>query len=130
MAKGKKTGGRDFKPGDPRAGRAPLPPELKDAKRLTKGMFEAMANRFLWMTPGELQAAHDDPKTPAIERLIISILAAGEADGDQARAEWFLNRLLGKVTDKVEVSQPKPFVIQRSDGSETLLGAAPPKDEE
>jgi hypothetical protein len=128
---GKKSGGRDFKPGNPGGpGKPPLPPELKEAKRLTKTAFEAMANRFLWMTTAELAAHHDDPATPAIERLIISILAAGETEGDQARAEWFLNRLLGKVTDKVEVSQPKPFVIQRSDGSETLLGAAPPKDEE
>lgn len=129
--KAKPKRGRPFQPGNPGGpGKPPLPPELKEAKRLTKTAFEAMANRYLWMTAAELDAAQRDPAMPAVERLVVSILAAGTVEGDQARAEWFLNRLLGKVTDKVAVSLPTPFVIERRDGSSLALGSAPPKDDE
>lgn len=131
MAAGKKTGGRNFKPGNAGGpGKPPLPPELKEAKRLTKTEFERLANRFLWATAQELIAFEADASLTSVERLIVSILASGISDGDHARAEWFLNRLLGKVTDKVEVRTPTPFVIQRASGEQLVLGSAPPSDEE
>jgi hypothetical protein len=123
--------GRPFAPGNPGGpGKPPTPPELKEAKRLTKTEFERLANRFLWATQAELAAYHADPSLTSVERLIISILMAGTDEGDQARAEWFLNRLLGKVTDKVEVRTPTPFVVVRRDGTALELGSAPPKDED
>jgi len=131
VTKRKKTGGRDFvvgKPGGP--GRPPDPPALKEAKRLGKIEFEGLATKYLRMSRADLLAKADDETLSGLDSLIVSILLAGVLDGDQARAEWFLNRLLGKVTDKVEVSQPKPFVIVRSDGSALELGAAPVKEDE
>jgi hypothetical protein len=129
--KGNNFRGNDFKPGNPGGpGRPPLPPELKAAKRLTKTEFERIANQYLFATDAELEKAEQNSETPAIERLVISILRRGNKDGDHARAEWLLQRLLGKVTDKVEVSQPKPFVIERSDGSQLVLGAKVEKEDE
>lgn len=131
MAKGRKTGGRDFVPGKPGGpGRPPLPPEVKEARRLTKTEFERIANRYLWTTEAGLEASAMDPETPAMERLIISILLTAIKAGDHAKAEWLAMRLLGKVQDKVEVSQPKPFVINRLDGSQMVLGAKLEKEDE
>jgi hypothetical protein len=82
------------------------------------------------MTAAELVAVMADPALTAVERLIVSILLKGTDEGDQSRAEWFLNRLLGKVKDQLEVSQPKPFVVQKASGEQLVLGAAPPKEED
>lgn len=129
MAKGRKTGGKDFVPGDPRAGRPPLPPELRAVRRLTKTEFERLANKYLWASAGELSLALASPETPAFERLLVSIMLTGIEAGDHAKAEWLATRLLGKVKDELEVSTPKPFIIERLDGGQTVLGAKVEEDE-
>ncbi len=124
MAKGKKTGGRDFAHGNPGGpGQPPLPPELKATRRLTKGNFELIANKYVWSSEAELEAALKDEATAAIEKLLVTIMLAGIKNGDQGRAEFFLQRLVGKVVDKVEVTLPKPFIVQRLDGSTIEMGA-------
>lgn len=99
-----------------------MPPELKAAKRLTKTEFERIANKHVWATEAGLLAAEKDPETPAIERVLISILLTAIKTGDHSKAEWIAMRLLGKVQDKLEVSQPKPFIVERLDGSQMVLG--------
>jgi hypothetical protein len=123
MAKGKKTGGNDFVVGDPRAGRHPTPPDLKAARRLSKTEFERIANRFIWLSDAELVSASKDPGLSQIERMIHAIIEKAVNQGDHMRLEWFLQRLLGKVQDKVEVSQPKPFVVTKRSGEQVLLGS-------
>jgi hypothetical protein len=131
VAKGAKHGGRDFKPGNPGGpGRPPLPPELKDVRRLTKTEFERIVNRFLWLSDAEFEKALRDPALSKMERVIANIVAKAAEHGDHTRAEWLAMRLLGKVQDKVEVSQPKPFVVNRLDGGQLVLGSkAEEKDE-
>lgn len=120
---GRKTGGRDFVKGDPRCGRLPLPPEVKAARRLNKTEFERITNRYVWSTEAELLDAKANPETPAIERVLISILLEAIEKGDHSKAEWIAQRLIGKVKDEVEVSTPKPFIVERLDGSQMVLGA-------
>lgn len=110
-------------PGDPRAGRPPLPKELKEAKRLTKTEFETIVNRYLWLSHEELEAAAENKSLPAVDRYLATVIKIGSASGDPGRMEFLLQRLLGKVTDKVEVSQPKPFIIEKLDGSSVHCGA-------
>lgn len=131
MAIGKKSGGKSFAPGHPGGpGRPPDPPALREAKRLGKLEFEGLATKYLRMSRDDLDRALANKQLSGIEGLIVSILVQGVDAGDQARAEWFLNRLLGKVTDKVEVKTPAPFVIARASGESLVLGSAPPKDED
>lgn len=124
MTKGRKTGGKDFEPGNPGGpGQPPIPPELKAARRLNKVEFETMANRYIWSTAAELAAALANPETPALERVLVQILTEAAIHGDQAKAEFFLNRLIGKVKDEVEVSIVKPFIIRRLNGEEIEMGS-------
>lgn len=123
MAIGKKTGGNDFKPGKPGGpGRPPIPDDLKAAKRLTKTEFERILNRHLWSTDDELAASMKDPSLPAVEKLLVSILSAGVSQGDQGRAEWLIQRLLGKVSDRIELNERPSLVITRPDGTQVTLG--------
>jgi hypothetical protein len=87
-------------------------------------------NQHLWSSQPELEAAMQDPNLPGIERLLVSILLAGQVNGDPSRAEFFLQRLLGKVKDQVEVSTPKPFVVKRRNGEQIEAGVEPAKEEE
>jgi hypothetical protein len=48
-------------------------------------------------------------------------LVASSAKGDLDALEFLLNRLVGKVKDKMEVTGPKPVVIRRRNGDEVEL---------
>lgn len=108
MARGKKTGGRDFKPGAaPKSpGRPPSPPELKAARRLTKTAFEEICNRFIHMTKVELREAKREPERTLLEHIVIAVLEKAEDWGDTGKLNFVLARLIGNVPDKLEVSDP------------------------
>jgi hypothetical protein len=132
MAKGKKTGGRDWKPGEipnPK-GRPPLPKELKEGRRLNKTEFELIMNKYGWCSLGELEQLVGDKSLPAFEAWIVAIMARGIKTGDWGGNEWIAQRLIGKVKEQVEVTTVKPFVVRHLDGSQTVLGATVDKGDE
>ncbi len=130
MAIGKKTGGRDFQPGEVAnpSGRTPLPPALKESKRLNKTTLEEIINKYLWDSEAAARAA-EDAKTPPVERWLVAIIAKGLATGDWSGFEWIAQRLVGKVKEQIEHTQPVPFVVKHLDGSRTELGAKVDKKE-
>lgn len=104
MAKGKKTGGRDFLPGqsgNPN-GQPKVPQEIKDARQLTKLELERLLNKYMVMTKDEVQEALKNPATPALELMIGSIVAKAVSGGDDKRLNFLLERMIGKVKEKVE----------------------------
>lgn len=103
MAKGKKTGGRDFVPGksgNPK-GLPPIPADVKEARKLNQIEFERIVNKFLYMTREEVSKYAQAPGTPTLELLIASILSKAVTQGDQSRLNFVLDRLIGKVADRV-----------------------------
>lgn len=103
MAKGRKTGGKDVKPGErlnPH-GRPPDPPELKQIKKLTKGDLALLLNKVLSAKPEEL----NDFNGTVLEKWLASIVFHGIKSGDFSRLHPFIDRLLGKVPDKLELSE-------------------------
>lgn len=114
MAKGRKTGGRNFVKGvvtNP-TGPKPLPTDIKESRKLTQVEFERLVNKYLYGDKNELQKATADPKTPLIELMIGSILHKGIIQGDERRLEFLLSRLIGKVVQPIEHSGPEaPKVV-------------------
>lgn len=120
-----------FKPGvsgNP-SGRPSLPEDLKSVKLLTPLELRARIMRFLNMEAAEIAQASADPRTNMLDRMIGSIVVKATEGGDQQRLDFILNRLVGKVQDKVEVTMPKPFVVTRASGEQVVMGAEK-KDEE
>ena len=77
---------------------------LKERK-LTRLGLELIIQKYLHSTADELKAILKEPgQTTVIELMVISIMARGMSGGDTQRAEFILNRLIGKVPDKVEVN--------------------------
>lgn len=127
MAKGFKTGGRNFKPGqsgNPKGGPG-LPGDLRQAKKLNRIEMERLLNKYLWITPGETKSIENDPTTSNMEQLVASIVNKAIECGDHARLDFLLNRLIGRVKDEIVVSTVKPYVINNVDGTQTILGAKP-----
>lgn len=99
MAKGRKTGGRDFQKGKiPTGGRPKDPPDIAKVKALTNTEFMAIMNVYLAMDQVELEALVETPGVPMI-RVIIANLILKAGAGDHFKLEFMLNRLIGKVPD-------------------------------
>lgn len=105
MAKGVKTGGRDFKPGqsgNPN-GRPPLPEEVRIARSLNKAEFERIVNEYIHMSLVEIQDRAKDPSTSALEVIIAKIVAEAIKRGDERRLGFILDRLIGPVPKNVQL---------------------------
>lgn len=105
MAKGFKTGGKNFQKGvvtNP-AGRPPLSPEIKEARRLTQTRFIELTNQYINMSKEELKAAEQNPKTTILELMVLKVMQHAIAKGDQLRLNFILERLIGKVPTPIDM---------------------------
>lgn len=107
MAKGKKTGGRDWQKGmiqKAGPGRPAVSPQIKAIKQLNATKLAELLNEFINMDKEALIAKSKDPSTTVFELIICSILKNAYDKGDQQRINFILDRLVGKVKDQVEHS--------------------------
>lgn len=100
------------------------PKDLFTASRL-KGMID----RFMLMTRTELQEIIENKSTSMIELQLAAALEASVKTGDFSKIAQIIDRAIGKVQDKLEVSTPTPFILRKRDGEEIEMGIKP-KDEE
>lgn len=111
-------------------GRPKLPADVKEAKNLTQNQMILILNHLMFMTDLQIKSILSDPKTNKFERIVARILEKADLHGDSTRLEFLLNRTIGKVTEKVQHTLPRPVVINRSDGSSMVLAAELPSKEE
>lgn len=100
MAKGIKTGGKNFEPGNPGGPGAPkIPEEIKQARKLNRLEFERVLNKYIHMQLGALRKIIEDPTTPVLDGVVCKILVKGFNEGDPRRLEFVIDRLIGKVKE-------------------------------
>jgi hypothetical protein len=107
MAKGKKTGGRNFQVGNkanPHGRPAIAGDELREAKIAFRNRFESYIVELSSMSFEELNAVMKDPQTPALKLMIVSVILKGASLGDPGRMTFLLDRLVGSVPKAVELS--------------------------
>ena len=85
-------------------GRPKLPEDIRKASQLTNEEFIRIANRFFSMTRGEIQETLQDPKATLLELIVGGIAAKAAKDHDHYRADFLLNRTIGKVKEMVEIT--------------------------
>lgn len=82
-----------------------IAPKVYEGRRLTRVLYEEILHKYLHMSKRDLERIVSDPgDTPAIELLVISILAKALTGGDDKRGEFLIARLVGKVPDKIEIT--------------------------
>jgi hypothetical protein len=116
--------GGHFKPGHPGGpGRPPLPSDVKEARQMTQSEIELALNKFLLMTPEQLKKAKQDPETMMLDHLIISIMTHGVNKGCDKRADFLMNRLVGKVKQQIEHSGEisNPYMHKTREELEALV---------
>lgn len=116
MAKFKK--GESGNPG----GRPRLPDDLKTIQQLTADEYNRRIAKHLRMDRTELDAVLNNPATIIFDLIIAKTLQKSAEHGDINKAEYLFSRTLGKPKETMEVMQPPPMVIERTDGSQTILG--------
>jgi hypothetical protein len=114
------------KSGNPE-GRPKLPEELREANKLTKATAVSLMNQFLYTDINELEEILSDKTKPVIQHIICGV-AMRATQGDNKCADWFMDRLIGKVSDRVEHKGATPVLITYSDGERTLLTTTKKED--
>lgn len=105
MAKGKKTGGRNFSKDNP-GGKRKLPPEIKAARKITTENYIAVVNKLLNMSINGLSEISRNKDSNSLEACVAAAILFTHKMGDPARLEYLLNRAIGKVKDTMEIKTP------------------------
>lgn len=106
MARGKKTGGNNFKPGNQLGGGRPkIPEDLKHVSNMEKDVYKKTISKFLNMDIEDLQAFLQEIKSRKVkvfDAYIASMIAKGMQNQDISIMEWLATRSVGKVKDEVD----------------------------
>lgn len=102
MAKGFKTGGRDWPKGQSAnpAGRPAILPEIKEARKANANDLTRILHTQLKMSRDELKEILSNKETPAMDLLVANILSKAIVSGDQTRAGFLFDRAFGKLPEK------------------------------
>ncbi len=104
------------------SGKAKLPNDIKEVRKVSQFELERAINRLIFLPLEQLRVVIKDPKTSILEIMLATIMAQCAQKGDQQRLEFLLNRMIGKVKDIIDIKQSEPFIIQRSNGQQVVLG--------
>lgn len=107
LAKGFKTGGRNFEPGNTLGklgGRPPVSPEIKAARKIDGKIFAQFWNM-------------EDQGFRIVNKVFEMAL-----EGNLAAAQVIFDRVLGKVSDKIQHTASKPTLMRLLDKDGLLSG--------
>lgn len=127
MAKGMKTGGRNFPPGNNAnpLGPAAHNPAKRAMKRLTTDDLQDIGSLILKGDLPSLQAVAKDPTATVLRVWLASIAVKAINKGDPAALNMILDRLVGKPKAHVEltgsVAQGPQVVITLPDNGRTVI---------
>lgn len=129
MAKGKKTGGKDYVKGHnaPGPGNTPLPEEIRKIATLTKKEALAKLGEMLQKPMDEVEAVLSDKSRKAFDHITAAIVVKS-VDGNSAYLKEMLDRLYGKVKEDIQISF-KPKIIHNLDGGGAILSIEENDDE-
>lgn len=115
-----KHGGRDFKKGESGNpnGRPALPEKVKQLKKFTAAELEELITALLGLTDEERKAVLADPNATTIKKCIASVLTKAGEQGNMSQLDMVLNRVIGKVKEKIEHEGLSPSILIKRDGTE------------
>lgn len=109
------------KSGNPE-GRPKLPAAALEAKKLTAAEIVLKLSEFMLMTPAQRLERLSSPNRTTADEMIGAIIEKGIIEGSPTHLNFIFDRTVGKVTDKLDVTVPTPFILTRSDGTQVVMG--------
>jgi len=132
MAKGKKTGGKNFKKGKSGndKGRPQLPEDLKKIrKKYNTEHMGCLLTKAIDYTQDELLEILGDPKQKCIDIMIGKIVLKGVVEGDPKYLNFIFDRVIGRVKEHKEIKIVEPFIIKGINGEKIELGTKEKDDD-
>jgi hypothetical protein len=114
MARGKKTGGRNFAKGNvsnPKGGGA-ISPQVRALRKITLEHIEEVADVILDGNIEKLKLLASDPETSVLKVWIAKAAATGIQKGDLHSLTMILDRVLGKSTENVKTQGEIKVIIE------------------
>lgn len=93
-------------------GRPHIPDDIRKARKENQISVARALNKFMYLSLDELDLVIKDQKTEVLDMLIARIISKCMKEGDYMRFNFILDRMIGKVTEKIEHSLPKPTMIK------------------
>lgn len=123
MAKGKKTGGRNFEKGNVPVGngRPRLPDEIKQIRKLTTAEFIERFNKYLYMDRDEIRALAEKRSVEVIDLCILNSLIRCIKDGDYATLDKMMDRIIERAPLKVLTTGVHEFVSEVGSAKAKLI---------
>ena len=114
-------------PGGNRKGRRPYEEEYHLAKLLNRREFQMIASKYLLMPKEEFNKALVREDLPMVDFMVCSIIHKGIKAGDQQRLNMLLDRTIGKVVEKVDLTIEGSVKVEHLKSYEirTILAADP-----
>jgi hypothetical protein len=123
LTQGRKTGGRDFKPGESGNpnGRPPLPVWMREVRNKSEKEFIELLHRFGSLTTADLREVSKNEELPVEHMMFVQWLIAAFTDENARRS--YMDRRYGKVQEKIKHEGLAPtFVIRKRDGDTVEMG--------
>jgi hypothetical protein len=104
-----------------KSGGPKLPAVLTNVKLHTVNEIKHTISKHFRMKREEIAKVLQDPNSPALDLVIASTIASAIKAGDIHKAEYLFTRLVGRVTEKIELQHPEPVMIERPSGEQIVL---------
>lgn len=89
-----------------------MPEDIRKARDLTSQEFIRIASEFLAMDRQAIQLRLQDPNTSMLELIVGGIVIKSAKDHDHSRAEFLLQRTIGKVAETIKHGLDKSLHLQ------------------
>ena len=83
--------------------------EERAARTLDQATLFRIINLYFWASAEDLDKVIADPKTPTIEAIVCKSMLNARFKGNVSTLDYYISRLIGKIPDKVIVSDDNPF---------------------
>lgn len=109
--------------------RPPPPPDIKTLKEFRRKELEIKLNELLLLTPADLAKILADPASTVIDlalaRVATEATSASPLADNVKHLDWLMNRLIGKVQEKVDISHQHNFVLPTPQEARRILDDDP-----